>query len=83
MLPASSATIHNEQVKLFAACLERIGTAILTVGVFTPIAAAAFRVPGFIPDPLNVICGSMAFMLVAVLFYVSSQRALQRLAAAP
>lgn len=77
---ASPVTIHNEQVKLFAACLERIGTAILTVGVFTPIAAAAFRIPGFIPDPLNAIFGSMAFLLVAILFYVSSQRTLQRLA---
>ena len=49
---ASPITIHNEEVKLFAASLERVGTSALTVGVFVPLAAAFFKIEGFNRDPL-------------------------------
>lgn len=80
MPAASPVTIHNEQVKLFAASLERVGTSALTVGVFVPLAAAFFKIEGFNRDPLPIIIGVVCWSLLAALLYVESQRKLRNLA---
>jgi len=80
MPAASPVTIHNEQVKLFATSLERVGTSALTVGVFAPIAAAFFKIEGFNRDPLPLIIGVVCWSLLAPLLYVESQRKLRSLA---
>lgn len=77
---ASQVTIHNEQVKLFAASLERVGTSALTVGVFVPLAAAFFKIEGFNREPLPIIIGVVCWSLLAALLYVESQRKLRNLA---
>jgi len=80
MPAASPVTIHNEQVKLFASSLERLGTSAITVGVFAPIAAAFFKIEGFNLDLLPIIMGVGCWALLAVVLYIESQRALRRLA---
>jgi hypothetical protein len=77
---ASPVTIHNEQVKLFAASLERVGTSAVTVGVFAPIAAAFFKIEGFNRDPLPIIVGVVSWLLLAAILYIESQRKLRNLA---
>ena len=77
---ASPVTIHNEQVKMFAASLERVGISALTVGVFAPIAAAFFKIEGFNRDPLPLIIGVVCWSLLAALLYIESQRKLRKLA---
>ncbi len=67
---ASPITIHNEQVKLFAASLERVGTSALTVGVFVPIAAAFFRIEGFNREPLPLMIGVVCWSLLAAILYI-------------
>jgi multisubunit Na+/H+ antiporter MnhG subunit len=39
--------IHNEQTKLYANALDRASTALLTVGIVTPIAGFLYYVAGF------------------------------------
>ena len=77
---ASPVTIHNEQVKLFAASLERVGTSALTVGVFVPLAAAFFKIEGFNRELLPIIIGVACWSLLAALLYIESQRKLRNLA---
>jgi len=77
---ASPVTIHNEQVKLCAASLERVGTSALTVGAFVPIAAAFFKIEGFNRDPLPLVVGVMCWSLLAALLYIEAQRKLRNLA---
>jgi hypothetical protein len=79
MPAASPETIHNEQVKLFAAALDRAGTAAWTVGVFGPVAAAFFRIPGFNSEPLPVILGTLCWAMFAVILHIEAQRVLRRL----
>ena len=37
--------VHNEQIKLFAGMLDRVGTVCLAVGVATPISAFVIGAP--------------------------------------
>jgi hypothetical protein len=37
--------VHNEQIKLFAGMLDRVGTVCLAVGVITPISAFVIGAP--------------------------------------
>lgn len=80
MPAASPVTIHNEQVKLFAAQFERLGTSAATIGVFAPIAAAFFKIEGFNREPLPIVVGVLCWLLLAIILYIESQRKLRRLA---
>jgi hypothetical protein len=39
--------IHNERTKLYANALDRASTALLTVGIITPVAGYLYNIAGF------------------------------------
>ena len=78
MPAASPVTIHDEQIKLLAASLERAGTSAVTVGVFAPLAAALFKIEGINQALFPTIMGVLCWVLLATSLYIESQRTLRR-----
>ena len=59
--------VHNEQIKLFAGMLDRVGTVCFAVGVATPISAFVVGAPLLPMTNLPWLIGSSFFWTIAFL----------------
>jgi hypothetical protein len=81
MPAASSETIHNEQVKLFAAALDRASTTSWALGVLAPLATAFYNPPALATGLWPTVLGTICWMLLATILHLEAQSVLRKLVA--